>query len=100
MKTSAEWTASGLVISALVTGCAAPKTPVTVVQTIAGRPEPSALNLDSALANAGACLIADDAAVQSADIVAANGVVHTVDHVLIPARPALTAKYNDSRRIL
>jgi uncharacterized surface protein with fasciclin (FAS1) repeats len=161
MNTSAKWIASGLVFSALMAGCATPKAPVNVAQTIAGRPELSTLNQllakagleqtlagagpftvfaptndafkavpaktmdelgrdptrlkslllhhvlptkamaievkqgnvktangsDLALARAGTYVIAEDATVQSADIVAANGVVHTIDRVLSPPAP-------------
>lgn len=41
-----------------------------------------------ALARAGAIVTVEDAMVQSADIVATNGVVHTVDRVLMPPAPA------------
>lgn len=44
----------------------------------------TAQGADVALARAGAFVTVEDAMVQSADIVATNGVVHTVDRVLMP----------------
>jgi uncharacterized surface protein with fasciclin (FAS1) repeats len=41
-----------------------------------------------ALARAGAFVTVEDAMVQTADIAATNGVVHTVDRVLMPPAPA------------
>lgn len=44
----------------------------------------TAQGADVALARAGAFVTVEDAMVQNADIVATNGVVHTVDRVLMP----------------
>lgn len=70
-------------IAVLVAACASQQmsTPVSIADTMVE-------GANVALSKAGDFVTVEDAMVQTADIVASNGVVHTVDRVLMPlAKP-------------
>lgn len=81
------------VAATLLAGCATTSAPVSIADTIARDPQLSknqdvrtAEGATLSLSKAGSMATVDDAMVATADLDATNGVVHTIDRVLLPPR--------------